>query len=307
MNKNPFPQGVVLLTHLGAMTAQGADAGKFLHGQLTNSIADLSLGQARLAGYCSAKGRLQASFVAFKRLPHEPVLVCAASVLQSTLKRLSMFVMRAKCTLHDATSQLPVWGAMGQAAFELSQDLPDWGCRVEGDATVIRLPTVQGVARCWVVNPSAGMCQRGSPALLSTWQGLEVLSGLPWIEAATAEKFVPQMLNYELLGGVDFQKGCYPGQEVVARSQYRGVVKRRMFLFELDEPAAAGQEVFHSAEATQPAGMVVNAAPHPSLAGWVALVELKLAALGEGSLHLGHPGGGLLRLGALPYTVSTEV
>jgi folate-binding Fe-S cluster repair protein YgfZ len=114
------------------------------------------------------------------------------------------------------------------------------------------------------------------------------------------------MLNFELIGGVDFQKGCYPGQEVVARSQYRGTVKRRMFLFEVEAAAAAGSEVYHEADPEQPAGMVVNAAPVPGASASSLLVEVKLAALAGGGLHLGAPAGPRLQRSALPYPVPAE-
>jgi folate-binding protein YgfZ len=119
---------------------------------------------------------------------------------------------------------------------------------------------------------------------------------------ATVEQFVPQMVNLELVGGVDFQKGCYPGQEVVARSQYRGTLKRRMQRFDADATLAPGVEVFHAADPGQPAGMVVNAAPAPG-GGWSALVEVKLAALDGGGLHAGGADGALLRRAALPYAL----
>jgi folate-binding protein YgfZ len=145
----------------------------------------------------------------------------------------------------------------------------------------------------------------GAPEIaLDSWRWLEVQSGLPTIEAATVDQFVPQMLNYELLGGVDFKKGCYPGQEVVARSQYRGTVKRRMFLFDVNAEARAGQEVFHSSEAAQPAGMVVNAAPRPDATGCSALVEIKLSALSEGSVLLGSPDGPAMTRAPMPYEVA---
>ena len=114
------------------------------------------------------------------------------------------------------------------------------------------------------------------------------------------------MLNFELIGGVDFQKGCYPGQEVVARSQYRGTIKRRMFLFDTNAMAIAGQEVFHSADPAQPAGMVVNAAPRPAEAGSSALVALKLTVLVGGTLHLGARDGAALRRSELPYALPLD-
>ena len=141
---------------------------------------------------------------------------------------------------------------------------------------------------------------------LDDWRWLEVRSGVPTIVAATVEQFVPQMINFELLRGVDFQKGCYPGQEVVARSQYRGTIKRRMFLFDTASEAIAGQDVFHSADPDQPCGMVVNAAPRGA-GGSSVLVEIRLAALAEGTVHLTRADGPLLQARPLPYDVPTDV
>ncbi len=294
----------VPLPHWGLIRAHGADAVKFLQGQLTNDVALLAPGQARLAGFCSAKGRLQASFVLWKAGDDELLLACAASVLPATLKRLSMFVLRAQCKLSDAGAELRLFGLSGAAATAVLGDAPVWAAVAVEGGTAVRLPEVGGVARALLACAAAPALLDESPAALARWQALEVRSGVPMIEAATVDRFVPQMLNYELLGGVDFQKGCYPGQEVVARSQYRGTIKRRMFLFETDAPAAAAQEVFHDADPSQPAGMVVNAAT--TATGTVALVEVKLAALDSGSLRLGAADGPLLRLAALPYAVPLE-
>ena len=298
--------GALPLSHWGLIRARGADAVNFLQGQLTNDVTTLGLAQARLAGFCSAKGRLQASFVVWKLADDELLLACSASVLPATLKRLSMFVLRAQCKLSDASAELVLRGAVGPSAEALLGDAAVWSRREIAGGTLVRLPDVQGVPRCLMA--LAPSVETGAaPALsLDAWRLLEVQSGIPIIEAATVEQFVPQMLNYELIGGVDFQKGCYPGQEIVARSHYRGTIKRRMFLFECDAQAGAGQEVFHSGDAGQPAGMVVNAAPLTGGAGSAALVEVKLTAVEAGSLHLGAADGALLRLGALPYSVSSE-
>jgi len=298
MNTSIAPNGVLPLTHWGLIRARGADAVTFLQGQLTNDVAAMRDGEVRLAGFCSAKGRLQASFVVWKLAPDELLLACAASVLPAALKRLSMFVLRAKCKLSDAGAELPLHGVVGDRARVLIGDMPAWTQRAIDGGTLVRLPDVAGVARCMV---AAAPQADGLPAAdLSAWRELEVRSGIPLIEAATVDQFVPQMLNYEIVGGVDFRKGCYPGQEIVARSQYRGTIKRRMFLFECDTPLVAGQEVFHSADASQPAGMVVNAA------GSVALVEVKLAALESGSLHAGAPGGALMVRRELPYALPAD-
>jgi tRNA-modifying protein YgfZ len=164
----------------------------------------------------------------------------------------------------------------------------------------------EGIARALLVRGRDAPPLAAPPLDIAAWRVLSVRSGVPVIEAATVDRFVPQMLNYELIGGVDFRKGCYPGQEVVARSQYRGTIKRRMFLFDVDAEAAAGQEIFHDADPGQPAGLVVNAAPIPGTPTFTALVEVKLAALDGGSLHLASPQGSSLRRVALPYDVPLE-
>ncbi len=306
MNTPLLIDGTVRLNHWGVIRARGTDAVKFLQGQLTNDVATLDSSRARLAGFCSAKGRLQASFIVWKLASDDLLLACSASVLPATLKRLSMFVLRAQCKLTDASAELSLWGAVGDSARAAMADTPVWGTREVTGGTLLRLSDVDGQPRCMIaVSPNAFIAT--TPAIAAdAWRTLEVRSGIPLIEAATVEQFVPQMLNYELIGGVDFQKGCYPGQEIVARSHYRGTIKRRMFLFECDAFASAGQEVFHSGDAAQPAGMVVNAAAPADGSGSSALVEVKLAALDGGSLHLGAADGAVLRLVALPYAVPMD-
>jgi tRNA-modifying protein YgfZ len=292
--------GLVPLTHWGVIRAQGADAATFLHSQLTNDFTGLGLTEARLAGFCTAKGRLLASFIGWRASADEILLACHASVLPATLKRLSMFVLRSKCKLTDASSEVKLHGLAGPAVHDRLGDAPAWTRRDDADGQLIRLPDAAGVPRALFASGSA---QEASGMSLDDWRWLEVNSGIPTIEGATVEQFVPQMLNFEIVGGVNFQKGCYPGQEVVARSQYRGTVKRRTFLFDVDGPAAAGQEVFHSADPSQPAGLVANAATRSGATGASALVETKLAALDSGSLHVGAPDGPMLHRRELPYAV----
>ena len=305
--------GAADLSHWGLLRAKGNDAASFLHGQLSNDFKLLDGSLARLAAFCSPKGRMLASLLGWKAEPNDIWLACHRSVLAPTLKRLSMFVLRADCRLSDAQAvsgdePVPrIWGLVGNAAsMAMSEagDLPVWGHRcLPNHHSLIRLPTVAGLERALWIGPTP---PEAEPLALDSWQWLEVQSGIPVIEAATADQFVPQMINFEVVGGVNFQKGCYPGQEVVARSQYRGSTKRRMFLFEIDAnaPAAqAGQEVFHADDPGQPAGMVVNSAPRPEGGGWALLVEVKLAALEGSPLHLGGLDGPILRQKSLPYEV----
>jgi hypothetical protein len=175
----------------------------------------------------------------------------------------------------------------------------DWSCAELGSARVIRLPAVEGISRfLW-----AGSDAPPLPAMpAAAWQWLEVLSGIARVVAATADQFVPQMLNLELLGGVNFKKGCYPGQEVVARSQYRGTLKRRTYLVGSDAALSPGMEVFHSEDPGQPAGLVVLAASLPG-GPHAALAELKMASLLGGTLQAGSAAGPLLTPAALPYAL----
>ena len=300
-------QGAVRLVDWGVIRAQGADAASFLHGQLTQDVQHLDAQAARLAGYCSAKGRLLASLVLWQGAADEWLLACSDDVLPATLKRLSMFVLRARCKLSDASPAVSLFGLAGTSATSwLGERAPAraWQRVDSTHGPVVRLPDARGVARYLLALP-VDAAAPALPALpAAAWAWLEVTSGVARIVAATVEQFVPQMVNLELVGGVNFQKGCYPGQEVVARSQYRGTLKRRAFVFDVDAAALPGQEVFHSGDVGQPAGMVVNAA---SLGhAHRALVEIKLAALEAGALHLGAADGPLLRRSAQPYAVPLE-
>ena len=310
-------EGAVRLAHTGLIRVRGADAASFLHGQLTNDFSQLGLSEARLAAFCSAKGRMLASFVGFKRAHDELWLACRTDLLDAALKRLRMFVLRSKAQLDDAgAAGMVVLGLAGDAAARRlreasaeAADLAPWTHhRIEGDASLVRLPDAAGRARWLWAGPAeaAEALLAALPALpLAAWDWLEVRSGIAPVQAATVEAFVPQMLNYELVGGVNFQKGCYPGQEVVARSQYRGTLKRRTVLVHGDAPMQAGAEVFWSGDAGQPSGLVALAAPAPR-GGHDALVELKLAARDDGSLHLGAPDGPRLAPRPLPYTLPPQ-
>lgn len=296
--------GLCRLEHWGVIRAQGADAATFLHGQLTQDFALLGSGEARLAGFCSAKGRLQASFVAWKRSPEEILLVCSRDLLAPTLRRLSMFVLRAKCKLSDASAEFALFGAVGKTVPAALPDSPWARAELDGQSW-IRLPAA-GVDRALLCMPVADCATIAASLEPALWQWLEVRSGVAAVSAPVVEEFVPQMLNYESVGGVNFKKGCYPGQEVVARSQYRGALKRRAQIFHADSPLSVGQEVFHASDAEQPYGLVVAAARHP-VQGWDAIVSLQTSALDGQALSVGAPTGPQLQLLPLPYELLQDV
>jgi folate-binding protein YgfZ len=316
---------VAPLRNLGLIGVRGEDAARFLHSQLTNDVEHLGAGDVRLAGFCTPKGRLQASFLMWRAADDSIMLQLPRAIQAPLQKRLAMFVMRAKAALRDATGEadhaavLGVGGAAGGAALQaLGLALPPapYTCTHNAQGTLLRLADALGAAR-WLWLTHADAAQAAWPALSTqlasggqdAWQLAAIHAGIPQIEAGTQEQFVPQMINYELLGGVNFKKGCYPGQEIVARSQYLGTPKRRMVLARVAHQApaqiASGTELFAAADPGQPCGMVVNAAPNGEQ-GADLLVEIKLAVLGtEGArpVFLGTPAGPALQFLPMPYAL----
>jgi folate-binding protein YgfZ len=245
---------ITRLTRYGLLSVTGEQAREFLHAQLTNDIAALPAGRAALAGWCSAKGRLLASFLV---IPVQGgfLLQLAKDLAPAIAKRLTMFVLRSKVRVEDvsARTQVGAWGAMPDVS-EAPLSVTEAGGRVA---------VAMGPGRFLVIGEVAG-----TEVPEARWSLEEIRAGRPFITSATQDMFVPQMVNYDALGAVNFQKGCYPGQEVVARAQYRGQVKRRMK--KLEAPAGT---------ALQPGqayldGTVVDAAPAPHAVELLAVMPV---------------------------------
>lgn len=341
--------GAVSLTPLDMLSvvhAAGADTIPFLQGQLTQDVKSLGAQQARLAGYCTAKGRLLASGVVWMdNARTEPqaadggcYLMVSSDLAAAFQKRLSMFVLRAKVKL--AAAPLKVIGVTarqgGVAALNAAfGDLPRgaWDRVDLPSGTWIAAPaaaeSADGVhARWWWVGTedtvAAAIGMLGATALradASAWQADDIAAGLPWIIAATQDVFVPQTVNLELVGGVSFTKGCYPGQEVVARSHYLGKLKRRMFrgtaraadvqATQMQPAALPGTDIFHSADPAQPCGRVVNAAvsaqPGDAAPSQLAvLFESTFVSMESGTVHLGAADGPVLTVLPLPYPLADK-
>ena len=306
----PF-QGVAPLTHTGLIRAQGTDAAKFLHNQLTNDFSLLGLSEARLAGFCNAKGRLQASFIGFKRSHTDILLLCSADLLAATLKRLSMFVLRSQVKLVDASADFVVYGLAGSAVSEATQAIADsrgnpWTKTDLDGISVVNLYPADGVPRALWVAPTGTPAPEGEVLTPEQWAWGEVRSGIATVTQPILEAFVPQMLNYESVGGVNFKKGCYPGQEVVARSQFRGTLKRRAYLAHADATLKAGDELFAPEDASQPCGLVVQAAAAPE-GGFDAIVSMQISAFEAGGVHALGADGPLLSLQPAPYPLLADI
>jgi tRNA-modifying protein YgfZ len=297
-------QGVASLDHLGVIQVEGEDAAKFIHSQLTHDFALLDQSQARLAAFCSAKGRMQASMVGFKRPSGEILLVLHKDLLAPTLKRMSMFVMRAKARLTDASALYLLRGLAGAAInLEATRAGSTWAKADFESQTWVNLYPADGVARQLWLAP-AGAAEPAGPALnLELWLWGEVRSGIAMVSQATAEAFVPQMLNYESVDGVSFKKGCYPGQEVVARSQFRGTLKRRAMVVHCEAELTAGQELFAPGDDSQPVAMVAQTA-HSLDGGYDAIVSVQLSAL-DGTVQTA--GGVKLQFLPLPYPLRDDI
>jgi tRNA-modifying protein YgfZ len=309
---------------LAVIRVRGADAGTFLQGQLTQDVLLMKTTEARLAAWCSAKGRMLATFTVAKLSNEEFLLILSRDLMATTLKRLKMFVLRAKCELTDATAELRVLGLAGAEASSAmdtmnliaaqAYSMPASGLKDSEIIIALHAATLAGqsVARALRLrmNTPPAPINTHNMQNIATWNALEISSGIARLSAAVSEAFVPQMLNYESVGGVNFKKGCYPGQEVVARSQFRGTLKRRGYIVTSQQPLHAGQEVFDGREPEQPCGQIAQAAKHP-LGGYIAIVSMQIAAQDSPELHAGSPDGepkgALLQLQSLPYELLADI
>ncbi len=300
------------LPEWGVIAIEGAEAADFIHRQLSQDFLLLPPDAARLALWCTPQGRSISSFYGFKPSAEQVFLLLPADNLDFVLKRLKMFVLRSKCSLRDASADWLIQGHM-QPQPQPQPQAPDSDysaaalpLQADGAGWRWQLPTVataQGrfVRHISVQPASAAPAAPSDAGAQALWQWLQVMSGVAWVNAALREALVPQMLNYESLGGINFKKGCYPGQEVVARSQFRGQIKRRTFLFHSAAALQAAEEV-HNAEG-QPSGLVLMSAAAPT-GGYHALASVFSQAAEAGGLQVrGHA----LALQALPYALLEDV
>jgi tRNA-modifying protein YgfZ len=320
-----LPSGVAKLEHLGIIRVTGADAASFLQGQLTNDVALLGMNESRLAAFCSAKGRMQASFTIYKRPAIDATqttpdiyMVCSRDILAPTLKRLSMFVMRAKAKLTDVTAEFGIYGLTGNTINLIATETINTpATAVFNASTEIALRPALGQSRALCITPVGDASPAGESLSIDLWNWGEVHAGIATITTPIVEAFVPQMLNYESVAGVNFKKGCYPGQEVVARSQFRGTLKRRAYLVQIDATDAqplvqpfVSQEVFHESDAEQPCGMVVQVAANPNTSvngGYSAIVSMQTSAADGGKLTLGSANSAHMTLLPLPYPLLEDI
>ncbi len=299
------------LAPLSVLAISGLDAATFLHGQLSNDVAGLTGDASQYTSFNSPKGRMLANFVLWRDGDHDFRALLPADIAGPVKKRLSMYVLRSKVTLTDdsgASVRIGVGGPGGPHALRAS-----WGKAPEpfaiaraGGATILGLPGPRFVA---LMTPTHADALRGrltrhaTPAEFAVWQWLTIRAGVPVVTASTQDQFVAQTANWELLGGVIFDQRCYTGQEIIARMQFLGRLKERLFLLHADAGAPeAGTRIFGNAFGDQACGTVVNAAPAPG-GGSDMLAVIQLVAAVSGELHLHSASGPSLAVQPLPYDV----
>ena len=270
------------LSHLGVIQISGADALTFLQGQITQDVATITAERAGFAGFCSPKGRLLAHFLAWK-VGDDYFLQLPPELLEPIQKRLKMYVLRSKVVLTDVSNSMVRFGVAGMNATALIRDVlgaaPGEAMGISSTAlgTIIALPNDRFEILALGDAPALWqkLAQRAQPVGETAWRWLQIRAGIPEIYAATQEQFVPQMVNDDLIGAVSFQKGCYTGQEIVARLHYLGKVKRRMIGAHLNTPESPqpGDPVYGTKLEGQAIGMVVDAAAAP-IGGWDLLISV---------------------------------
>ncbi len=308
-------QGTIMadLSHLGLLQAEGADAVTFLQGQLTNDVRLLDGSNSHYAGYCNPKGRMLAMFLAFAHHDHLHLQLHGA-LKETVLKRLRMYVLRSKVVLTDVSDTVIRLGLAGSEATALLESI--FGKAPQTPHAVLTLPEANLLRLPGPVPRYEIFCApeqapalwdqlktAATPAGADAWEWLEIQAGTPDVTPATVEAFVPQMLNLDLLGGINFKKGCYTGQEIVARTHYLGKVKRRTVLAHIpgDARPLPGEPIY-AADGPDPVGEIVRAAPAPN-SGFDALIEVRGENLAADPLRWGDSTP--LQLLPMPYAIES--
>jgi folate-binding protein YgfZ len=299
---------------LGLLAFIGPDAETFLQGQLSNDLKELPRGAVQLSSYNSAKGRMLATLLIWRDGSDSFRALVAADLAEPLRKRLSMYVLRSRLTVTDLSPAHALFGVAGpRAALAVRAAIgpaPDPGqALVDERATLVGLPDGRMIIVAPVASAESLRKQLAAEATAippEVWRWLGIRAGVPVIGAATQDLFVLQTANLDLLAGVSFHKGCYPGQEIVARTQYLGRLKERMHLFHVDgAPPPPATKIYSALFGDQACGMVVDAAAAPD-GGADLLGILQMSALAA-PLHLGAPDGRELAPLPLPYSLPAPV
>lgn len=301
-----------VLTERGLLHFEGDDARSFLQGQLTCDVAGLSNDASTFGAYCTPKGRVLATFLLWQTTTGY-LMQLPRALLAAVQKRLSMYILRSKVKVSDASAmhaQLGVAGAAAAALVEraagaapdaqhkVSRTEAGYALKLPGDRYLLVIAREREAA-------AIGMLEAASqPRNESWWDALDIAAGVATVLPETQEQFVPQMLNLDATGGVSFDKGCYPGQEIVARMHYLGRLKERMFRARVAAPAMPrpGDKIYGADLGTQAAGMIANVAPAED-GTFDVLVVARLTSIAAGPVRLAAVDGPELVIEQLPYAL----
>ena len=308
------------LGQFGTLRVSGEEAQTFLQNLLSNDIREVSSTRAQLSSFNTAKGRVLATLL-IRRDGDDYLLQLPRALSEPMRKKLGMYVLRAKVKIADASDEIVSLGLSGTNAQEILQgqfgDLPQLplGLTVAAQASIIKIGDTRFQISTGVQHAQAlwqALSRHAQPVGSVCWDWLNIHSGIPVILPQTQEQFVAQMVNFDLVGGVSFKKGCYPGQEIVARMQYLGQLKRRMYLAHIDgahidgtyldssDIPQAGDELFSANMEGQSCGMIVNASPAPG-GGCDVLAVVQIASRETQTVHWKSIQGEVLQFLPQPY------
>lgn len=306
-------------SHCGLISFSGEDARSFLQKQLSCDVDDVSCDTAQYGSYCTPKGRMLTTFMLWQR-DDIFYMQLPGSLIEPIMKRLSMFVMRAKVAVANVSGQFVRFGLAGKQAKKMAEEYVSGAIRADSADCLQVIHSQQAYIICHqadrfefflpIEEATAlwnRLSQHAKPAGIHCWDWREIQAGIPTILPATQEQFIPQMVNLEAIGGVSFKKGCYPGQEIVARTQHIGKIKRRMYLAHIavnasDTAIQAGDELFGEATADQACGKLVNVAPAPG-GGFDVLAVIQVSSLEAGVVYWQSVNGPQLEILPLPYSM----
>jgi folate-binding protein YgfZ len=298
------------LPDLIQIEASGEDVTDFLQGQFSNDIKALDDAHWQFSAYCTPKGRMLALML-ITRHDDSYRLILPTEIAEATLKRLQMYVMRAKVTLRLCDDEL-LLGLAGDNLQALVSAIPQdsHGVSHEQDVSILTIPgaspriLVSGnkeqIGKLWSASEASATARSSK-----TWRQLNIESGLPQIYEASKEMFIPQMVNMDALDGINFKKGCYPGQEIVARMHYLGKLKKRMYPGTLQSGVDCphvGDAIYSESFGSQAAGNVVDASINAE-GLCELLVSVQISSTSNNDLHLQSLDGPAVTLNSLPYTI----
>ena len=300
------------LSHLSIVEITGQDAEEFLHGQFTNDLKTLDKYKLQSSAWCNAKGQVLANFYIFKHNAGLTLLL-PTDLKSKFIKRLQMFVLMSDVIINDKSNELGLIGISINKIIErlniVIDSIPEEPATVietenytcirifDSNLRIILIGTTNILEKNWSQLTACLV-----PVGTLQWELLDILSGFPWVTSACTEKFLPQYLNMDLLGGLSYDKGCYPGQEVIARLHYRGKIKRRLFLADSQQPSppTVGDAIYAG---NKNIGSIINVQPHPEF-GYLLLAVIEIDKVRSESVTINNIDGSILSIHELPYSLN---